>query len=103
MVPHSTGTPVARPAPTTENTRIWIVEVGAERALYALVRANDETTMMRTRPSETVGKARIPCPTVASTPRLATIAPAAARGAMRSNARPGRMAPDAYGIPMHAP
>jgi hypothetical protein len=79
------------------------VEVGTVRKLYALVRRKAALTMARARPRATEGESRIAWPTVVSTRLLASAAPRKASGAISTRARPGRIAPAAYGMPMHAP
>jgi hypothetical protein len=88
--------------PTTEKTRIWIVEVGILKRLKNVVTA--KATPITTTCSRTDSGAMVsPEPTRFSTAWLANVAPRKASGAMRIRACHAPIARSACGIPMTAP
>ncbi len=92
-------TPAARPAPTTQKTRIWIVEVGIRSRLKTLVRRK-ATPITITRPVTVSPRPTRRCrPTVRSTPWLANAAPKRASGAMVIWTARIDTAPRAWGHP----
>lgn len=80
-----------------------MVEVGRRKRLNRLVRNRATPTTTTSPAAERPPPARMPCPTVRSTPWLAKAAPTKARGAMIASARRAEMACRAWGIPIQAP
>ncbi len=99
---HWTPMPVARLTPTTEKTRIWMVEVGMRKRLKKVVTAKATPITTTCRSTES-GTSVSPEPTRFSTAWLAKVAPRNASGAMSTSACQAPMARSACGIPITAP